>query len=212
MDWSPPSFCETGNEPSRSLKARNVLTELTILNDSRKKWRAPLNNGKWLWYLNMTWTLQWFWHVNKLALNSHPSGTILTLLQSVQKLFNEFWSTEYSGVKPKTVKVRFEDIVGCSSMKIVSYTERENASYVWKPSESNSGILHLQCSYNLDYLVFSNYVKIRLVICRHLLPYKHTVIQTVTFYITKFFSVNYLIWKKKWPYITSDKGACSKDQ
>jgi hypothetical protein len=36
MDWSPPSFCETGDERSLSLKATDVLTEWTILKWSRK--------------------------------------------------------------------------------------------------------------------------------------------------------------------------------
>jgi hypothetical protein len=54
------------------------------------------------------------------------------------------------------------------------YGERENTLYVLKPSESNSGILYLQYSYNLNYLAFSNYVNFRMVIRRNLLTKNHT--------------------------------------
>jgi hypothetical protein len=46
-------------------------------------------------------------------------------------------------------------------MKIVKFTERENTFYVWKSSRIELRYLALavQCSYNLNYLAFSNYVK-----------------------------------------------------
>jgi hypothetical protein len=73
---------------------------------------------------------------------------------------------------PRPVRCDWKTFMQLNENRVI-YKEREYF-YVWKPSESNSGILHLQCRYNRNYMAFSNSVKFRIAIRRNLFTKNQT--------------------------------------
>jgi hypothetical protein len=99
------------------------------------------------------------------------------------------------GVNPKTGNVCLEDIhTKLDAVQWPLYNLRRKTEYfhIWKPPELNFGILHLLCSYNLNYMAFSNYVKFRIIVV-YLITSKHS--YKLLCFILWNVSVSYLIWK-----------------
>jgi hypothetical protein len=91
-------------------------------------------------------------------------------------------------------------------MKTLAFAGKEKTFTFGSHQIQTPASCNLQCSYNLNYMVFGNYLKFRIAKRRNLLTNKHTFIYTVSFYVMESFCKLFDL-ETKWQRIASHKAS-----